>query len=1027
MTIWSLTTRSERGKTTRIKWKQLVAHYETSGARIKPKSELKAPVFATVRPECTPDTCDTCKHDGRTRLAHRCDQAVTAIHALTFDHDHEDGVPDVGWDAIESMARFYGIACILYESPSHMVPHAGDGTIGMRWRVVFPLAEPWADLPEGWKSAYSRLRLFIEAQTGIAFDDSTCNASRIFYPPTRPTEDTPARRVLFIPGNAIDLPATLALLPKPEPLKVYRPSTKANASSINELDDEDRVSFERWAQGAFESARREVSSSGKGSRNNTLNYQTFALVSKFVPTGILCEQIIERVMLEAAKQAGLPDREAQATIINATKGAKANAVPVQDIIAKWRATRREHHRITLSPPDDDHDLSEGFNPEGVCETDCTPPDEPEFHEDDWQRVSDVVGTAAPERLVMPKRFKFVRAEGSAGNRGEYSLMVAYRQSPKTKNCPQCQEVCQAKARLCSAGHTLPDATSEEVVLFKLAYTPIWIGAELIRPPEEGNLLRLDALVDGKRRSVVVERAWLHDARKLAQHVDGFGVGISTSKGSAFSFAEYLQEFQHVNRLWLPRKRAHETTGWTNAQRTRFLLGREPIGSSCDTLYVSHQDPRAEAIGIAGDPIQWRNKASEFISESPAAALALAASIASPLLRVFSWQPVGIMLPGLGGGGKTAIERLAGSAFGSTGEASSRQAGGIVGNGNSTLLGLPGQFMTLQDLPHIADEVTVCANDAKARLAIATALHQLIDGEERIRLQRDGNVRPTRSSRGCVIVATEIDPSEFLRLGGVVRRFLVVRGPYSPDPEHKPLGRHVPVLSTNYGHAGRALIVELAQSSDEQRRTFSAYKGEHADVLRTQLTERQRGSETIRTWLDQIATSIAALRIACELCPTSFPSRFTWESKVLECWNQIRNCDDSADESEDPVRKAYDVALTWLSSHRQNLQPSVARERQIAAPELEYKHNDLDRRRKEWIGRIIQAVDEDQSDEELQVVDIMASLLTKALAAENYSTRTMTKSWADRGWLVRGKSGETCVVSKIGGVSARVYRLSVITN
>ena len=1011
ITTWKRADASTCGKPTQHSWAELTSLYAKAGARVRAKADLAAPVFVSVRDECTSDNCKTAAENGRTLKRHRCDAAVVSIGALVYDHDHKEGQPDVPWDALETWCRSNGLACILYESPSHMAPHPEDGTIGVRWRIVLPLSESWTDAA-AWGRAYTRFQLFLEAQTGIIFDRKTKNPSRIFYPPTRPTEDIPARRVIWVDGAGLDLAATLATMPETRAEPVDRGYAQADASSVSDLDDDDRVAFERWAQGAFDSAVRAVAQAGKGERNNTLNAQTFALVARFAANGLLSLAMVRRCMMEAAKQAGVGESEAGKTIDSACTGGRASPVSIRELIANWRKGRRERQRPVPRPE---------YDPETGEVTAAPPPspadDEPE--REPLQRLSDVLGDRAGPKLVMPPRYRLV-----LGARDECALMVEQRQRAKVKECPECHQVCALKDRECSQGHQLPADTADTVKQTRLAYAAVWVAAELERPPEDGNLLRLDAWVDGKARSVVVERALLHDARKLVQRVDGAGIGISTGKTAPYDFAGYLQEFQHVNRLWLPRKHARDGTGWCPSYRS-FLLGREAIGSDADTLHLPNRDPRVEAIGCAGTAAEWRSVAERFIAESPAAALALAISVASPMLRLLGFQTCALILPGLGGLGKTAIERLAGSAFGSTGDASSRQASGLVGNGNATVLALPGQFMALRDLPHIADEVTVLASEQRARHEIARALHQLVDGEDRTRLKQNGDVKPSRASRGNIIIATEIDPADFLRLGGVTRRFLIARGPYSAEPQTKPLGRHVPALAQNHGHAGRALVEALVATTAEERAALAELKRAHAIALRKRLTTIQAESETIRTWTEQLAVALAAVDIACKLCPDAFPDHDGWLVQVLGAWNcMLLDCG-TLTGTEDPVHKAYEYTLGWIAAHRANLQPSKERERVIVNRDGD-RTSDL--RRREWIGRVRDVIDEDGDQEQLQIVDVGQAALCSALSAQNYSAATLMPEWARRGWLVaprdRERSSEWSIRCWLGGVRTRAYRVRV---
>lgn len=77
-------------------------------------------------------------------------------------------------------------------------------------------------------------------------------------------------------------------------------------------------STDRYARAALRDAAEQVARAMDGTRNHTLNAQTFCL-SRFIPQGVLSVEEITETMLQAAQDCGLSHLEAQRTIASALR------------------------------------------------------------------------------------------------------------------------------------------------------------------------------------------------------------------------------------------------------------------------------------------------------------------------------------------------------------------------------------------------------------------------------------------------------------------------------------------------------------------------------------------------------------------------------------------------------------------------------------------------------------------------------------------------------------------------------------
>lgn len=112
----------------------------------------------------------------------------------------------------------------------------------------------------------------------------------------------------------------------------------------------------RYAQAALKSAYEHVSAAAEGTRNNTLNDETFALAA-FIRDGLLSRAEVEQVMEAAARACGLPDSEARRTIASALDAGVLRSRRVLNIRDTTRAGNRET-AADASAPGDEPDKSE---------------------------------------------------------------------------------------------------------------------------------------------------------------------------------------------------------------------------------------------------------------------------------------------------------------------------------------------------------------------------------------------------------------------------------------------------------------------------------------------------------------------------------------------------------------------------------------------------------------------------------------------------------------------------------------------
>lgn len=960
------------------------------------------------------------------------EQTEVPLSLLVFDVDNHavtNGDREPWWQ--EEKGK---ITRLLATHPGAFVYRTRGG-----YRVIYALSSPFVirnDLDgRRWRVFYHRCALYVYRAFGIAADLACADWTRLFRLPhaTRERQIGPERHETIGDPNTVssfshqpdesNLVADLATARKMlEDFAQAFPQAKRNPFSalVRELEPEPEASAPApshqytgretaRARAALDRECEAVASAPQGNRNHAINGAAYSL-GRFVSAGEIDEGQVKAKLYQASVQCGsvkqYGKRQIEGVIAAGLSAGQKNR-PGTPLLEGSRPVRPPPPNDPPDTPDPPPDLPPLW--EADCDPDELPPEADEPPSDTrapLQRLTEILTDKhADSRLVMPPGFKLV----PTGKHDEATLCIETTKKSKAKTCPDCNQVRPARETTCQCGATLQDAEPETTTT-PLAHQPIWIAAELVRHAQDGNLLALCALVDGKRRSLVVPRGLIHDARKLAPLVEGAGFALVASKTSAFDLARYLSQFLRANRFCLPRRRALSVLGWDDTFKS-FLLGTHAIGADNVVLHAPENKVLlrvASWLSPVGSADTWRTTITEFLTVCPVLGLVLAAAVASPMLRPLGWPTIGVLLSSLGGAGKTSILVGGASVLGNPGDPSSRQAAGIVGNGNATLMGLMGQFIAMPDLPHMADELRVNVHDARSRSEVEGALHQLIDGQERARLRRDSKgTIGNRQSPGCAVLATETDTSEFIRKGGASRRYLSVRGPYGDS-----LGRFVAPLCGNYGHAGRALIEALVKTTPQQRDSMTALRDRYAAELKSSLTTSELANESIRTWTEQISVALAAAHVATDLCPTHFPDFEIWSQQILASWTRIKADPGPGGEHGDAPLAAYRCTVEWIASMRAHLLPLRGNsERRVAEP---------------VIGKVRQARFEDTDDEELYIVDLVQGKLTDYLQSKGYSVATMTAQWAARGWLQSNRAGRHSITSRVGGTPTEVYRLVLPT-
>ena len=125
----------------------------------------------------------------------------------------------------------------------------------------------------------------------------------------------------------------------------------------------------------------------------------------------------------------------------------------------------------------------------------------------------------------------------------------------------------------------------------------------------------------------------HAPRQLARLLGREGLVIDP--GQSGRVTEYLGEMRAHNTL--PCRQLTAQTGWT-PDRSSFQYGPVALGDDSRLALPPGQPTTAEsALFRTGSARGWTEAATAALEASPVLAVVLAASLASPMLRLFGWQ------------------------------------------------------------------------------------------------------------------------------------------------------------------------------------------------------------------------------------------------------------------------------------------------------------------------------------------------------------------------------------------------------
>lgn len=411
------------------------------------------------------------------------------------------------------------------------------------------------------------------------------------------------------------------------------------------------------------------------------------------------------------------------------------------------------------------------------------------------------------------------------------------------------------------------------------------------------------------RRVIPAKLFAAEGAELRTILLDMGLTLASTRASKDALTDLLQRWKPPARLTTV-----DRLGWTDESCSSFVCGDGRVLGAETVMFVGDDTPALAAeMKPAGTLEDWVDGVARFCIRNPLMSFAVSLGFAGPLLEPLGMDGGGAHLRGASSRGKSTLQRVAVSVWGSprlfsTWRATTNGLEGVAVVSNSSLLAL--------------DEIgEVSGRD------VGNAVYMLANGSGKTRANRNGVTRPSARwkvmvlSSGEVSLANKMAEAESRPAAGQEVRLLDI---VADDREHGafdflhglPDGaafadhlRHS--TSAHYGVAGPAFVTRFLEKRDEATTTAkNAIRAFRDEAVR-------RWGITAEGQVERVLTRLGLVAFAGELA-TSFG---------LTGWQK--------GEARDAAFSVFDI---WLQG-RDHLGPTEAHDAIARVREFIVRHGD----------------------------------------------------------------------------------------
>jgi len=339
-----------------------------------------------------------------------------------------------------------------------------------------------------------------------------------------------------------------------------------------------------------------------------------------------------------------------------------------------------------------------------------------------------------------------------------------------------------------------------------------LPAEIITNVEDGmQKVRLAFCRQGRWHEQIVSKAVIAQRSKIPELAV---CGIAVTSETAKSLVKYLAEVEQLNIETIPEVRATAKMGWCED-------GFMPYTSALAFDRDGRFDTVFDTITSAGS----RKKYMDFILSVRASGrveprLAMAASLASVLVKPCGLLPFWVDIWGRTGGGKSVCGMVAASVW------ADPEIGKFISNFDDTISAFEAKAGFFNNLPFIIDDTARVRRNFKDDFS--QLIYQLASGEGRGRSNTKLGLAPKNTWANTIICSGETPIITDQLQGGAVNRVLEYE---TDDGDIFPDGQAAAtLLRNNYGFLGREFVGVISKLGTEkvaefQRDCFKAIRND----------------------------------------------------------------------------------------------------------------------------------------------------------------------------------------------------------
>ncbi len=441
-------------------------------------------------------------------------------------------------------------------------------------------------------------------------------------------------------------------------------------------------------------------------------------------------------------------------------------------------------------------------------------------------------------------------------------------------------------------------TEDEAIGKRICYVPV-IPVGRVKDTDTGDeKISIAYHRDREWHNITADRSEVYSRGgmvKLSNH------GLPVSSESAGALIKYLEATEGVNLEILPVTKGLGRMGWINNSYKQFM----PHHSGDIELTISPLDTgssqMAKGINPAGSLENWIQTVYRPLYDHPLARLFIAASFASPLLRLAKLRSHILHTYGSSEGGKTASLHAALSVWGNPTSMSVSY--------NTTLVGLERTAAFLYELPLGLNERQAIGTGKYAQEKLEEFVYMLCEGKSRIRGTQQGGLQTMNKWNLFVLSTGEDSLADESSRQGISNRIIEIYG--IPIPKIGTARGMYEATAMHHGTAGPVFIEGLIGSIKEG-----------LDVREEFLEISEKCKDRIGSFPELPIVTQQGLAICCLAEVLAFQylfghSREQAENEALRGLEKLYSliAEDNEIRPENESVRAYNYLIAWCRKHR----------------------------------------------------------------------------------------------------------------